>query len=326
MLRSKHMRPSLAAFIVAGGTAFTFTTACSTKAPDEEDIGGMSGTGTAAGSGGIGGGAGAMTSGGAGVGGAGTGGAGTGGATGGAGSGAGGAGTSGAGGSIGGAGAGAGAGGAGTSGAGAGTSGAGGAMAGAAGAGNAGGAMGGAGAGGAAGLSGSAGSAGGGTAGATADYEFQATDFTCIAEWERPMGPSGPLGFRITNALGAAQTAAAVAVAETAGGAVYPVGTIIQHLPTEAMGKRGAGFSAATKDWEFFQLSLSASGATITARGSTNVMTMGNTCASCHTSAAGAFDFICNTSKDYGGTACDGGFDFPISMLESQENGAANCN
>lgn len=324
MLRSSFLRPSFAALVVAAGTAFSLAACTSEEADDDDDagsggVGGMTnnagGTTSKAGSSSGGAGTGGTSSAGAGAGGTST--AGTGGTTGGTnaggksgggaggslgGAGSGGTGTSGSGGSIGGAGAG-GAGAGGTSGAGTG------------------GALGGAGAGGA---GGAGGGAGGGTGGGSMDdYEPQASDFTCIADWERPMGPNGAVGFRITNVLG--HTAEALAVAENPDGGVYPVGTIIQHLPTEAMAKRGPGFSAETKDWEFFQLTLSAQGATITARGATNVMTMGNTCASCHSTADDSMDFICNTSKDYASTACDGGFDFPISMLESQENSAANC-
>ena len=40
-------------------------------------------------------------------------------------------------------------------------------------------------------------------------------------------------------------------------GGVYPVGTVIQLVPQEAMVKRAAGFDPATNDWEFFSLDVS---------------------------------------------------------------------
>jgi hypothetical protein len=177
-----------------------------------------------------------------------------------------------------------------------------------AGGGTAGGGMGGAGTGGAAGagMSGAAGSGGGGDE----DIDMQPDDFSCIGEWDQV------LGFRITNVLGHLDEA--IAVAEGTGGDVYPVGTVIQHLPTEAMVKRRAGFSPATKDWEFFLLELSSEGVTtIAERGTTEIETsMGATCVSCHSLAPDEFDFVCNTWGDQGGDNC--GFDFMDSFLAQQ--------
>jgi hypothetical protein len=158
-----------------------------------------------------------------------------------------------------------------------------------------------------------AGTAGAGTAGAGSvdDFDVTAEDFTCIADWDQV------LGFRITNVLG--QTAEAIAVAENAAGGVYPTGTILQHLPTEAMVKRAPGFSPDTKDWEFFLLELGQDGTTtIMERGTTEIQTsMGETCASCHSAAADEFDFVCNTWAEHGG-AGNCGFDFMDSFLEMQ--------
>jgi len=43
--------------------------------------------------------------------------------------------------------------------------------------------------------------------------------------------------------------AAVLAVAHKPKGAVYPVGTVLQLIPTEAMVKRHKGYSPATGDW-----------------------------------------------------------------------------
>lgn len=149
---------------------------------------------------------------------------------------------------------------------------------------------------------------GGGGAATGEDLDMTADQFSCIGDWQQISG------FRITNLLGHLDEA--IAVAESPTGGVYPVGTILQHLPTEAMVKRAAGFSAETRDWEFFQLSLSADGVTtITNRGTTDVTTMGNTCASCHSMVPEQWDFVCNTWGDNGG---DCGFDFDQMFLDMQ--------
>jgi hypothetical protein len=302
------LRPGLA--VVALFASATITLVGCSEGAEPEGTGGNAGAGGSTGAGTSG----AAGSSGAGTGGAGASGGGAGGVSGGAGSAgttSGGIGGGGAGAGAGG-GAGAGMGGGGFGGAGAGGAGAGAAGAGGAGTGGAGTSGGGAGGAAGAGMSGAAGSAGGGAE----DFDPQPEDFTCIADWQQV------LGFRITNALG--KTAEAIAVAEGTGGDVYPVGTIIQHLPTEAMVKRRAGFSPETKDWEFFVLQLSQDGmTTIADRGTTEIETMGNTCASCHSMAPDEFDFVCNTWGDAGGDNC--GFDFMQSFLDQQLAGDTRC-
>jgi hypothetical protein len=91
--------------------------------------------------------------------------------------------------------------------------------------------------------------------------------------------------------------AAALAVARSAKGGVYPVGTIIQLVPQEAMVKRAKGFSPKTNDWEFFSLDASATGTKILSRGGAAVVNrFGGSCASCHSAAQPQFDFVCGTT------------------------------
>ena len=91
--------------------------------------------------------------------------------------------------------------------------------------------------------------------------------------------------------------AEALAVARSAKGGVYPVGTIIQLVPQEAMVKRAAGFSPSTNDWEFFSLDTSATGTKILSRGGAKVVNrFGGSCASCHSAAQPQFDFVCGTT------------------------------
>jgi len=88
--------------------------------------------------------------------------------------------------------------------------------------------------------------------------------------------------------------AQALAVARSKTGGVYPVGTVLQLVPTEAMVKRRTGFNPSTHDWEFFSLAVSAQGTTILSRGGAQVVNrFGGSCASCHAAAAARFDEVC---------------------------------
>ncbi|HEY6729330.1 MAG TPA: hypothetical protein VI197_35210 [Polyangiaceae bacterium] len=147
------------------------------------------------------------------------------------------------------------------------------------------------------------------TGGGDEDFDPTAEDFTCIADWQQI------LGFRINNFLGHLDEA--VAVAQNPEGGVYPVGTILQHFPTEAMVKRHVGFSPDTKDWEFFLLTLNQDGTTTIAnRGTTDITTMGNTCASCHAKADAQWDFVCNTYGDANNNNPNCGFDLMPAQLD----------
>ncbi len=94
---------------------------------------------------------------------------------------------------------------------------------------------------------------------------------------------------------------ATIAVASAEEGGVYPVGSVVQLVPTEVMVKREAGFNPVTKDWEYFDLDISAEGTKIRVRGADEVKNrFGNSCQDCHVKAAPQFDLICKT--DHG---CD---------------------
>ena len=118
------------------------------------------------------------------------------------------------------------------------------------------------------------------------DFVAQADDFRNV----HTMTPVR--GFFLDNRLGHLDEA--VSVANSPSGGTYPVGTIIQLVPQEAMVKRQKGFSPATRDWEFFFLSVSAAGTTIETRGTADVVNrFGGNCASCHQAAAARFDGVC---------------------------------
>ncbi len=99
-------------------------------------------------------------------------------------------------------------------------------------------------------------------------------------------------GFFVDNRLG--HLAAALQVANSPTGGTYPVGTIIQLVPQEAMVKRRPGFSPATHDWEFFSLKVSAGGTEVVRRGGAEVVNQfGGSCAGCHSAADTRFDMVC---------------------------------
>jgi hypothetical protein len=101
-----------------------------------------------------------------------------------------------------------------------------------------------------------------------------------------------------------------VHAAESTTGEVYPVGSVVQLVPSEVMVKREKGFNAATRDWEFFELNVTADGSTIRTRGFAEVNNrFGGNCYTCHVKARPEWDFICE--NDHG---CDG---IPISRAMS---------
>jgi len=134
------------------------------------------------------------------------------------------------------------------------------------------------------------------------DFDAGPTDFDCLKnpEWTT-VGVA-----RYKNGLGhAAET---LAVAMSADGGTYPVGTIVQLVPNEVSVKRATGFNAESHDWEFFSLNVSDAGATINARGGGSIVSNGRgTCLGCHLKAASQWDLICGEGPADGGTAhgCD---------------------
>ena len=119
------------------------------------------------------------------------------------------------------------------------------------------------------------------------------------ADFENLHDMTAVRGFFVDNKLGHLEEALAIANANRGG--VYPVGTIIQLVPQEAMVKRKKGYNALTKDWEFFFLTTDATGTTIDVRGGAEVVNrFGGNCAECHALAESRFDMICE--KDHG---CD---------------------
>ena len=131
-------------------------------------------------------------------------------------------------------------------------------------------------------------------AGAQAEnLTISATDFDCMLDMQPVRG------FYVDNLIeGKLEDTLTVARAEQGD---YPPGSVVQLVPTEVMVKHPAGFSPATKDWEFFELKVSTTGTEIHKRGFTDVVNrFGGNCLECHAKAKPEFDMICET-----GHGCD---------------------
>lgn len=92
---------------------------------------------------------------------------------------------------------------------------------------------------------------------------------------------------------------ATLAVANSPDGGTYPLGSVVQVLPSEAMVKLDKGANPATNDWEFFVLDTSAEGSKISQRGFAEVKSrLGGNCITCHGKAQSQWDMICE--QDHG--------------------------
>ena len=116
------------------------------------------------------------------------------------------------------------------------------------------------------------------------DFAATASDFECLKNWERVRN------IRLTNKLGRLDEALALARDPQPGGE-YPVGTIIQLFPGEAMVKRTKAAFPQSNGWEYFALAVTPQGTTVKARGDEVSNGLG-TCQNCHSGAAKG-DYIC---------------------------------
>jgi hypothetical protein len=144
------------------------------------------------------------------------------------------------------------------------------------------------------------------------DPMLSAEDFDCLLDYPKVHR------FRITNVLG--DVDASVAVANSLEGGSYPIGTLIQLIPTEAMVKRAPGFAPQANDWEFFSLSVSAQGTEILERGADQVANaFGANCFDCHSNAEPQWDFVCE--QDHG---CDP-LPFTAEQIDAVQNADPRC-
>jgi hypothetical protein len=137
-------------------------------------------------------------------------------------------------------------------------------------------------------------------------------DFECLANWTQVRR------FRLTNKQGHLDEA--LAIANDPNGGVYPVWTVIQLVPSEAMVKRRRGFSEATHDWEFFALNTSVAGTEIVTRGGAEVVNaFGGNCLGCHSLAAPQWDLVCEQSH-----GCDP-LPFTAQQIQALQNADVRC-
>ena len=122
----------------------------------------------------------------------------------------------------------------------------------------------------------------------SSDVQADAKSFRCITK----MAPLRH--FYVDNLRGDLE--ATLAAANSPTGAVYPPGSVLQLIPTEAMVKRDTGFSPVTHDWEFFELDVSKAGTQIRKRGFAEVVNrFGGNCFACHIQARPQWDFVCES-------------------------------
>ena len=122
------------------------------------------------------------------------------------------------------------------------------------------------------------------------DFVATAADFKCLSEQPRVRN------LRVANTLGFLDEALALAEVLTPG-EQYPIGTILQLVPGEAMVKRGPDFDPENNNWEYFELEVSATGTEIRVRGRDEVVNQfGGECFGCHVDARET-DFICEKTN-----------------------------
>ena len=144
------------------------------------------------------------------------------------------------------------------------------------------------------------------------DFDMRPEDFECLANWTQVRR------FRLTNKLGHLDEA--LAIANDPNGGVYPVWTVIQLVPSEAMVKRRRGFSETTHDWEFFALNTSVAGTKIVTRGGAEVVNaFGGNCLGCHSLAAPQWDLVCEQSH-----GCDP-LPFTAQQIQALQNADVRC-
>ena len=130
------------------------------------------------------------------------------------------------------------------------------------------------------------------TAPAFAEPHAKPRDFRCLLKGKKVEGKN----FYIFN-RNRARLRKAVAMTET--GEIppsgYPVGTVLQVLPLEAMIKRRPGYNPDGDNWEFVRLKVDPTTAktTIIADGKGEVANPLGSCQACHARLAPKFDLVC---------------------------------
>jgi hypothetical protein len=122
--------------------------------------------------------------------------------------------------------------------------------------------------------------------GARAEFVAHAKDFRCLKEGATVPGKKLVIFHRNPKKLAKAVQIAQLDLRHKR----YPVGTIIQIFPFEAMVKRGGGFNPDGRGWEFFNLDVTADSTRITGRTGTDGKGLKNFFGKCE-------DFRCHTAQ-----------------------------
>ena len=126
---------------------------------------------------------------------------------------------------------------------------------------------------------------------ASAEPHARPRDFRCLLKGKKVEGTN----FYIFN-RSRARLRKAVAITEAGAlpPASYPVNTVLQVLPFEAMIKRRPGYNPGGNDWEFVRLGIDATGKTqILADGRGEVANALGSCQTCHQRLAPTHDLVC---------------------------------
>lgn len=122
------------------------------------------------------------------------------------------------------------------------------------------------------------------------------TRFRCLSDGLKPTGKN----FFVFHKSRKKRLKAAKMTESGDVSAGYPVGTILQLFPFEAMVKRKKGFNPEGNDWEFFQLAVEENEkrpgkfkTTIVARGKGEVGNVVGSCQGCHVRLATQHDLVC---------------------------------
>jgi hypothetical protein len=129
---------------------------------------------------------------------------------------------------------------------------------------------------------------------AIASPSIAATKFRCLTDGVKPAGKNFFVFHKSKK-----KRAKAVAMSESGDvSAGYPVGTVLQLFPFEAMIKRRKGFNPEGNDWEFFQLALEEKPngkfkTRVVAQGKSEVGNLAGSCQGCHARLAPEHDLVC---------------------------------
>lgn len=107
------------------------------------------------------------------------------------------------------------------------------------------------------------------------EFVAQDGDFGCVLHWPTAQN------VHFTHRCGENDVVKRLLEAPSSG-MRFPVGTILQAMPMEAMVKRGGGFDPDHGDWEYFVLAPGPAGTKIVQRGTTGPFNVGGRCTSCH--------------------------------------------